>query len=194
MEATFVEGLDYNNMTERDLQLRLIFSVVVAGKNAKFAHNVCDKLFGNFKMLPFDVIHHWIKRDVLMYKLKEAKSGNYGKLYKCLPLLIKLNPKTCTLDELEAIPGIGPKTSRFYHLWIGKETKCAALDTHVLKFLRDLGYKSTKTTPSGKKYKELEQAFLNECKKRGLSPNQLDADVWSAYSSKDQSKITALIS
>lgn len=194
MEAYYKEKINYNDMDDCELQSRLIFSVIVAGKTAVFARNVIDKLFSKYKKLPFDIIDQWIKEDKLEQKLREARSGNYGKLVRCLPLLIKLNPKSVTLEELELIPGIGPKTSRFYHLWIGKNTRCAALDTHVLKFLKDLGYKSTKSTPTGKKYRELEEAFLNECEKRGLSPNQLDADVWVAYSSKDKSKIESLIS
>jgi len=193
-------GADYyvaettcDNLNDRELQARLIFSVVVAGKNAAFARNVIDKLFGKYKALPFDVIKRWVKNGELLSRLKEARSGNYGKLNKCLPQLITVNPRTVTLDELEQIKGIGPKTSRFYHLWIGKNTRCAALDVHILKFLRQLGHDAPKNTPTGRKYKELEEAFLAECERRHTTPNQLDADVWTAYSSKDQNKINDLI-
>ena len=190
--AYYTENTTTENLDERDLQARLIFSVVVAGKSAKFARNVMDKLFGKTKKLPFKAIRQWVKDGSLRRRLKAAKSGNYNKLVQCLPELIEVDPINATLDELETIKGIGPKTSRFYHLWIGKNTRCAALDTHVLKFLRELGYKAPKTTPTGKKYKELEEAFLTICEKRGKSPNQLDADVWLAYSSKDEQKIQDL--
>jgi thermostable 8-oxoguanine DNA glycosylase len=180
------------NLNERDLQARLIFSVIVAGKNAKFANNVIDKLFGKTKQLPFNAVRQWIKEGSLRRRLKSARSGNYNKLVNCLPKLVELDPRTATLDELETVKGIGPKTSRFYHLWIGKNTRCAALDVHILKFLRALGYDAPKNTPTGKKYKELEEAFLTICEQRGISPNQLDADVWLAYSSKDEKKIADL--
>ena len=83
--------------------------------------------------------------------------------------------------------------SRFYHLWIGKKTRCAALDVHILKFLRAKGHDAPKNTPTGRKYKELEEAFLTICEERGMSPNQLDADVWLAYSSKNDTRIQELI-
>ena len=181
------------NLSERDLQARLIFSVVVAGKNAKFANNVIDKLFGKTKQLPFNAVRQWIKEGSLRRRLKAARSGNYNKLVQCLPKLVELNPLTATLDELEAVKGIGPKTSRFYHLWIGKKTRCAALDVHILKFLKAMGHNAPKNTPTGRKYKELEEAFLTICEERGKSPNQMDADVWLAYSSKDEAKIEDLI-
>lgn len=192
-EAYYTKNTTLENLDEKQLQFKLIFSVVVAGKSAKFAKNVLDKLFGKTKQLPFNAVRQWIKDGSLRRRLKSARSGNYNKLVQCLPKLIELDPRTATLDELETVKGIGPKTSRFYHLWIGKNTRCAALDTHVLKFLRELGYKAPKTTPTGKKYKELEEAFLTICEKRGISPNQLDADVWLAYSSKDEQKIQDLI-
>lgn len=182
-----------DNLDDRELQARLIFSVVVAGKNAKFARNVIEKLFSKTKKLPFEVVKDWVKGGTLRSRLKTARSGNYGKLVKCLPKLVELNPRTATLEELEQISGIGPKTSRFYHLWIGKNTRCAALDVHILKFLRHLGNDAPKNTPTGRKYRELEEVFLRECERRKVTPNQLDADVWVAYSSKDQDKINALV-
>lgn len=189
----YVDGTTCDDLDDRELQARLIFSVVVAGKNAKFARNVIDKLFGKYKKLPFDVVRQWVKDGSLEKRLRAARSGNYGKLVKCLPKLIELDPRTATLEELEQISGIGPKTSRFYHLWIGKNTRCAALDVHILKFLRGLGYDAPKNTPTGQKYRDLEEVFLAECVKRNTTPNQLDADVWLAYSTKDENKINDLL-
>lgn len=189
----YVADTTCDSLDDKELQARLIFSVVVAGKNAKFARNVIDKLFGKYKKLPFDVVKQWVKDGSLEKRLRKARSGNYGKLVKCLPKLIELNPRTATLEELEQISGIGPKTSRFYHLWIGKNTRCAALDVHILKFLRALGYNAPKSTPTGQKYRDLEEVFLAECVKRNTTPNQLDADVWLAYSTKDENKINNLL-
>ena len=188
----YIEGITEDTLTEWELQARLVFSVVVAGKNAKFARNVISRLF-TADELPFDSIREWIEIGTLEDNLRASGSGNYGKMMKCFPDLIKLNPKTCTLDELESVCGVGPKTARFYLLWIGRKIECAALDVHILKFLRALGYNAPKSTPTGRKYKELEQDFLNECKRRNKTPNELDAEVWLAYSSKDQKKIDELI-
>lgn len=190
------EGVDYSTMSEQELQLRLLFSVIVAGKNAKFAKNVLRNMFAKYAddILPFQLIRKWVKNGSLEKHIRSSRSGNYGKMLNCFPLLININPRNASLEDLEKIPGIGPKTSRFYHLWIGKKTVCAAIDVHFLKFLRDLGYKNIpKSTPSGRRYMELEQAILKEATKRNLTPNQLDADVWMAYSTKNQEKIQLLL-
>lgn len=195
-EDYYVEGIDYTLMSEQEMQLKLLFSVIVAGKNAKFAMNVLRNLFSKYDddILPFDLIKQWTKEGKLESHIRSSRSGNYNKMIRCFPLLTKLNPRTASLEELEQIPGIGPKTSRFYHLWIGKKTVCAALDVHALRFLRDLGYKNVpKSTPSGRRYMELEQALLSEAVKRNMTPNQLDADVWTAYSSKNQKQIESLL-
>ena len=114
----YIEGINQDTLSEWEIQARLIFSVIVAGKNAKFARNVISKLFTDDE-LPFDTIYRWIKKGYLETALRQSGSGNYGKMMKCFPELIKLNLKTCTLEELENVNGIGPKTARFYLLWIG---------------------------------------------------------------------------
>jgi thermostable 8-oxoguanine DNA glycosylase len=189
----YVEGVNENTLTEWELQARLIFSVIVAGKSAKFARSVIAKLFTDDTTLPFTAIQRWIETGILEKVLRVAGTGNYGKMMKCLPDLIKLNPRTCCIEQMEKVSGVGPKTSRFYLLWIGRKIECAALDTHVLKFLGSLGHNVPKSTPSGKKYHQLEQYFLAECRKRGKTPNELDAEVWMAYSSGDQKKIDDLL-
>lgn len=189
----YIEGINEDTLTEWELQARLVFSVIVAGKNAKFARNVISKLFVP-EELPFTTLRRWIWAGKLEENLRRAGSGNYGKMTKCFPELIRLDPRSCALEELESVNGIGPKTARFYLLWIGRKIECAALDVHILKFLRKLGYNAPKTTPTGRKYMELEKVFLNECKLRKKTPNELDAEVWLAYSTKDEEKINALYS
>lgn len=179
-----------DQLCDWELQARLIFSVIVAGKNAKFAEEAIRKLLPMDEM-PFDVIKRYGAD--LRKKLELARTGNYTKLCNCLPGLVQLNPRTCTLAELEAINGIGPKTSRFFVLWTGRDIPCAALDVHILRFLRELGYSAPKSTPpAGPEYSRLEQLFLREAKKRKLSPNRLDWLVWEAYSSKDEKAVAKL--
>lgn len=185
--------INYKSMSKWQIQARLIYSIIVAGKTSKFAHSIINKLFTK-RELPFNTINKLIKNNLLEQKLREVKTGNYKKMLACFPEIIKLNPYSCSLEELEQIPGIGRKTSRFYFLWIGKEIKCAALDVHILHFLRDLGYDAPKNTPSSKKkYKELEDIFLEECKKRNKTPNQLDGIVWYAYAHKNKDFIDELL-
>ncbi len=174
--------INYTDNTEiTKLQTKLIFSILVAGKSAKFAENKLNRLFYDIDKTPFEYINELIKYNVLEEKLKFIKSGAYKKLMTCLPEVIKLDVKNCDINELEAIKGIGPKTSRFFLMWGRGEDGYAVLDTHVLKWLRNLGYTVTKTTPHRYKYKEIENYFLEEAKKRNISPKELDSHIWDYF-------------
>jgi thermostable 8-oxoguanine DNA glycosylase len=186
-------------MTDRELQLRLLYAVIVAGKSAKFAEQAMVKLFAGLGGLPFHWIQTWFHNGCLDYRLRQAKVGNYGKVFKAFheAAFSGLDLRICSPAELEAIHGIGPKTARFFLIWTRPDVRVAALDVHVLRWLRDLGYDAPRQTPSGRKYAELEAVFLVEAERRGLTPRELDEVVWSAGSNRDQGQIfeslTALV-
>jgi len=177
---------------ERDLkrlrlfecQDKLLYSLIVAGKSAAFANTKMGALFGGYKMLPFDEIRDWIKTGKLEKMLRTCKTGNYRKLTRAFTELVNtpIDFETCTPEDLEKIHGVGPKTSRFFLIWIRPKEKYAALDGHILRWMRSLGYDAPKSTPSGRKYAELEKAFLKEAEKRGKTPRQLDEEIWLAGS------------
>lgn len=171
------------NLTEKELQYRIIYSIIVAGKNARFAENATKKLFNN-DIMPFEQIKIWIENSSLEEELKKAKIGNYNKMYICFKELIKsnINLFTCSPADLEKIHGIGPKTARFFILWTRPDANVAALDVHILRWLGKQGYNVPKSTPNGKKYAELEKAFLNEAEKLNLAPAELDKNIWTESS------------
>jgi len=167
-----------------EIQARLIYAPIVAGKSAKFANDVVVKLLQYPGEMPFEIIRNLIRRGKLLHALKTCKTGSYGRLSKCLPKLIELDAETCTIEELEAVHGIGPKTARFFLLWTRPSVRYAALDTHILKYLRSLGYDAPKSTPQNpKRYKELEEIFLKEADKQGKTARELDYEVWEKHSS-----------
>lgn len=176
-----------------ELQARLIYAVLVAGKSAVFAEAKVLALVGDrIDDLPFDVIREYIRRGDIEEWLRSERVGTYGRLMKCFPDLVELDPRTCTIHQLEAVHGVGPKTARFFVLWTRPGAMCAALDTHILKWLRSLGYDAPKSTPqAGARYDELEKVFLHEAEKRGKAPRDLDFEVWDSYanSSRDQSQL-----
>ena len=93
--------------------------------------------------------------------------------------------ETCTAEDLEAIPGIGQKTSRFFITHSRPNQNYAILDTHILAWLKSLGYNDIpKSTPAGKRYQEIEQLFLFEAKKRNVSAADLDLQIWKERSKK----------
>lgn len=94
--------------------------------------------------------------------------------------MVRFDPKTVDLATLEN--AVGPKTARFFLLSTRRGAQCAALDTHVLKFLRSLGHDVPAVTPSkGRRYHEIEQLFLDEARRRRMTPAKLDAAVWHSY-------------
>jgi len=178
------------NRTKADLELFAVFAVCVAGKKAQ---QTADKVNDNFRdvatptkqLTPFEAIKNLVDIKVFVAYLKMAKMGQYRRIYRALRDLVEsgIDLKTCTVEELEAIHGIGPKTSRFIIMHSRPNQRLATLDTHILRWMRDQGIDTPKATPQSKKlYKELEQKFLTLCDKCAILPSQLDLKIWKQYS------------
>ena len=167
---------------ESDRQWWLIYSIIVAGKSYKFAERAVGKLkgFQRGKQLPFDMIRRLVDHHLLGDALRSASTGNYTRIERALRELVqsKIDIASCSPQDLEAIHGIGPKTARFFILSTRPNYRCAALDIHILRWLGVQGYSVPPQTPNGRRYAELEQAFLDEADRRGLTPRQLDSEIW----------------
>lgn len=167
-------------MNAPELEYRLLYSMVVAGKSAIFAENCLARLFRGESQPPFAWIRFFRSRGLLGVALRNARTGNYGKLEKGFSEAADsmLDLSTCTPDDLMRIHGVGPKTAKFFIIWTRPEADFAALDTHVLKWLRHLGHDAPMSTPSGEKYTALEKIVLAEAKARGMTARELDAAIW----------------
>jgi hypothetical protein len=164
-------------------QAKLLFAVIVAGKSAKFASNALDAFLKNGRKgeLPFDMLQRLDSSSQLLGAIKASKCGNYGKVCRCFRELCRadLSLLNCGPEDLEKIHGIGPKTSRFFIIWTRPEERYAALDVHVLRWMREQrGYDTPKSTPSGRRYRELEEAFIHEANELGMTPRELDSEIW----------------
>ncbi len=168
-------------MKRSELEYRLLYSVLVAGKSAGFAEAALGRLLGVGLAEPFGVVRQFIADGGLASALRTSRTGRYALLELCFCALVKVDPETVTVAELEQIPGIGPKTARFFILWTRPGERHAALDVHVLRWLRTLGHDAPKQTPqSARRYAELESLFLDEADRLGVTPRELDEAVWSA--------------
>lgn len=169
-------------MSEDELQHKLIYSMIVAGKPATFTEAVLTRFYWNRNgMSPFALISFYSLSGVLEEKLRACRSGNYTKLARGFKELVSadLDLHTCGVVDLEKIHGIGKKTSRFFLMWTRPGSEFAALDVHVLRWLRSLGHDAPKSTPSNPAtYAAFESIFLKEAKKRGMTARELDSAIW----------------
>ena len=182
--------------TNFELQEFLMFCVLVAGKSAKTTAKNLEKLFsaiGVDAINPLEKIHN-LKRSG--YNLPELMRrlgfGCYNLKANALIDLAnavvekKMDIKSCSLNDLEKVKGIGPKTARFFMLYSRPDIKdIAVLDTHLLKYLQnEANIDVPKATPSGKKYLELEKLLVDIVKKSGKTMHEFDLEIWMKYSKK----------
>jgi thermostable 8-oxoguanine DNA glycosylase len=168
-----------STLPQHELEWRILYAVVVAGKSAEFARGVLSRLLPHQVLGPYDQLRLMRARRNLPAKLREARTGNYRKNQAAIEGLLDadFDLATCTPWDLDEIKGIGPKTARLFILWTRPDAECAALDAHVLRWLSSLGHDAPRSTPAGRRYARLERIFLEEAKKRGMTARELDAQV-----------------
>lgn len=174
------------NRSERDLQEFLLFCVCVAGKSSEQQSKKLDIFLaghcGIGGMLPFEMIRMYGYTGVFC-NLELTKMGQYKRITKafCAIAEANLDLKTCTVSDLEKLPGVGLKTSRFFLTHSRPNQSFGILDTHILTHMRvDLGIPTPKTTPTNPaKYYDLESKLLEVVRKSGKSYADYDLEVWS---------------
>mgnify|MGYP003705459923 CR=1 FL=1 len=112
------------NRTEAELQELLLFCILVAGKTAyiqagkleQFLNSIRERLMLSDQVKPFEIIKSANDHGILLQEIQKAKLGQYKKINKAFDYLIKnkIDLFNCGTIELEKVPGIGLKTSRFF--------------------------------------------------------------------------------
>jgi thermostable 8-oxoguanine DNA glycosylase len=183
------------NRTEEELQLFLLFCIVVAGKTAyiqaekleQFLLSVNERLMMPDHVLPFQTIKSADQHCILFEEIKKAKLGQYKKIYSGFKFIAEreYNLNRMTPKILEEIPGVGMKTRRFFLLHSDSfyKDKIAILDTHILKFIKenidDRAPKSTPVIPLT--YRFWEDMFLSWCLNNNKNVADFDLEVWKSY-------------
>lgn len=175
--------IDYNR-TDTELEELLLFCIAVAGKSSKQIEKALDDFlslrfnltktrnFSPFKFIRF--MNKFTKvtgcKDVLKNRIVNSGLGQHNKLTKSFTEISEsgLDLRKCSVDDLMQIHGIGPKTARFFIASSRPNQKMAVLDTHILKYISKYRKDVPKSTPSGKKYIELENWFIEHCEKKGI--------------------------
>jgi len=188
------------NRTEAELQELLLFCIVVAGKTAYIQADKLEYFLNDSEQLlnsanpnfdyPFEVLRQLKSKGLLLHQIMKAKLGQYNKIYNAFDYIVnnKIDLSNCSTEDLEKIPGVGFKTSRFFILHSRQVDSIAVLDVHILKFLGTLGYKVPKSTPNKKNYYYLEQKFLEYCRSKNLQPAQADLEIWKSYAKKSKNE------
>lgn len=172
------------NVWERELFW--LFCAVVAGKTATTQAKLLERFLNSLEGgTPFDRIQLAQRRGTLLDALKRSRLGQYNRLYRLFTESLLVDLETCSVEDLEAIHGCGPKTARMFVMMSREGQRYAALDTHVLKHLRANGIEAPKTTPSsGPTYRRLEEAFLALADQSGMTVADYDLTVWKRYAGR----------
>lgn len=168
------------------LEDHLLFTIFVCNKPARRTRQVLNDFYEGSAdgETPLGYVGRLAQGGVLDERLRACQCGQYTRIGKALMQLVEsgLDVTTCTLEDLEAIHGIGQKSSRFFMMYGRGRRDVAVLDTHVLRWLRKRGVRGVpRSTPTSvKTYLALEQTFLKLCRDAGLDAQRLDFDVWLA--------------
>jgi thermostable 8-oxoguanine DNA glycosylase len=171
--------------TDEELQVFWLFCGCVAGKTASTQARLLSAFLSSLgdHGSAFQRIRRSAMRGELLDALKASRLGQYNRLCRFMIESLNLDLRNCTVEDLERIPGCGPKTARMFLMFSRPNQRFAALDTHVLKHLRANGIEAPKTTPpAGKTYARLEQEFLKLADASGMSIADYDLQVWKTYS------------
>jgi len=192
--------------TKNELECFLLFCIVVAGKTAyiqarkldEFLTSINTRLMMPEHIGPFQTIKSAKQHGILMQEIQKAKLGQYKKIYAAFDYLTerKINLSLTIPLELEHIPGVGMKTSRFFclHSDARFQNRIAILDTHILKFIREnIDSSAPKSTPVNyKSYMKWEEKFINWCEQNNKDVASFDLEVWKSFARTKSEKNESL--
>lgn len=184
------------DQTEEHLQQVLLFWILAAGKNAITSARCLDNLLRELHSCQQLVLYQPFKAICsfgclhLAETMKKHGIGCYNHKARSFWEIANsgFNLRTCSLQELESIHGIGFKTSRCFLIHSRRDARCAGLDTHILRFLSDKGYEVPSATPTKKEYLRIEKIFLDLVDQAQVSVAQYDLDIWREYSGRSVGK------
>ena len=178
------------NRTQSELQEFLLFCINVAGKKSSIEAPKLEVFIQRAKDItketsPFNCIKKLIKLGRLQEIMHWAKLSPYKQRHNSYVDVVKLGDlQKVTLNRLLQVPGIGLKTARFFLSHSREDFDEPMLDTHILQFLRDNGYRNApKSTPSNLGvYNYYANIFKMFARVSGKSVTDLDLEIWKQYS------------
>ena len=174
-----------------------MFCICVSGKSSEQQAVKLDKFLAPHGVMPFGLIGFCHNQNTLRTTLEGVKLGQYTRICKAFVAIANsgLDLRTCTVQDLEKIPGLGLKTSRFFLVHSRPNQEYCVLDTHILRHMReDLGIPTPKTTPTSPlKYYALEEKLLVIVRASGKSFAEYDLEVWSKRVLDKKNKVAKVV-
>lgn len=135
--TTVIDPKNITNYDRTDYELELfwLFCLFVAGKNSDVASDKLSQLLSD--IIPWQTPFEYLKEADVFNTLVTIKSGQYNRLTRAINESLSLDLRTCDLEDLTKIHGVGPKTARFFLLHTRPHCDYAVLDTHILKWIRN---------------------------------------------------------
>ena len=201
--------------SDDQIQSMFLFAVAVAGKPSRITAEKINGLLDDIEVdqrdeyAPDEIKRNgplaylmMLEHEPFIEMIKERKLGKYNtwlKLWRFFNdrpnwqgALSKYNfssiPEflnTASIEDLEKIPGVKYKTSRFFVLHSRSNAECVPLDTHILRFLRDRGVPCVPNVTPGSRqmYLGLEKIAVEALKSLGYSTlAKADLETWKSYS------------
>lgn len=185
---------DYSR-TDAELQAFWLFCIFVAGKNADHAGRCVAKVlakvgrpdaWGITHETPFALLNH-LGETGIHNLLLVHRVGQYTRVTRAILESLHLDLRTASIEDLEKVFGVGPKTARFFVLHSRAGACVAVLDTHILRWLREHDVEDApKSTPNRKHYARFEATWLTlypfyfPC----CTPAEADLLIWCQYSGR----------
>ena len=178
------------NRNKSQLQEWLLYCVMVAGKKSEIETRKLDTFLKGAKkldMTPFEYIRY-LNDDCgeLMDELKECRIAPYTMRYNSFVDAVTLLPDDLSkvnIDDLQEVRGISTKTSRFFLTHSREDFDEPVLDTHILRYLKDVGYDVPSSTPQNPKvYAKISEWFKRLANFEGKSVTDFDLEIWKQYS------------
>jgi len=160
------------------LQLFWLLCIAVCGKNADMQARCLQNLLQDCSAYPLDWLLAEDRQGKLESRLRASRIGQYTRLMGAIRGSQGIVLAHAGVEDLERIPGVGPKTARFFLLYT-RNVRVAVLDRHVIRWLQQW-FEGVPYPVPRKKYRQWEDIVLWTMEQLfpGRMVEDVDLEIW----------------
>jgi len=168
----------------------LTFCICVAGKNSDAVAKKINALTKErdflYCMYNYPLEENGLWEYTMLDILFKHRVGQYKRIMTALRQVAQLDLQNCTLAELMAVKGIGPKTACFFILHSRPNQELVVIDTHILKWYSKRTHKTYKRPSEWQDYVALAKAIVRAMRRAfpKLTLAEADLTIWKASSGR----------